>query len=356
MKKKKGKAQPKSQRKKAPKARKPSILDSPNWTSESSVRYDNEEPQDSSSPLEITTEELPNGEVGTEYNASVSATGGMPPYEWSASNLPPGLAISASGVIEGAPTITGPDDVILTVTDSASSPNEATKTLTIEIGENDPCDPEGQFEGSVTFDDSDVTIEKVSQFPSLTNPIPTAPMPEVDVVCDGGSQVWRARVSSAFCIFSQTIGTPSKVLTLEILATTNCELLEDIWDDLQYFATNVAGGVGRWCPEGFFQVHENVHLALFRKSIATHYPEFVSAIEAITLPCSDYDNTQARAEMANAILKAKKDFRNAWDQDRANNADHLPREDFLAAQQAFLKSWLDLVDLAGVSNGCWIGP
>ena len=131
--------------------------------------------------------------------------------------------------------------------------------------------------------------------------------------------------------------------------------MEDFWNDLQYFATHISGGDGRWCPDGFLQAHENVHLALFRQSITTHFPELVSAIEAITRPCDNYDLAQAMAEMAPEILKAKKDFTDAFDQDAANNAQHIPEAQFLAAQQAFLDSWMDIVDLAGVGNGCWIG-
>lgn len=53
-------------------------------------------------PLTITTSSLPGGEAGAPYEAEVQATGGEPPYEWSAIGLPPGLSIdSASGEILG---------------------------------------------------------------------------------------------------------------------------------------------------------------------------------------------------------------------------------------------------------------
>jgi hypothetical protein len=52
----------------------------------------------------IETASLPNGVAGTPYEAQLEATGGVPPYRWSATGLPPGLAIDeASGKISGTP-------------------------------------------------------------------------------------------------------------------------------------------------------------------------------------------------------------------------------------------------------------
>src|SRR5580704_6660532 len=56
-------------------------------------------------PLTITTTQLPNGQLNLPYNASLSATGGSPPYTWSVGGgLPPGLSLSPAGVISGTPT------------------------------------------------------------------------------------------------------------------------------------------------------------------------------------------------------------------------------------------------------------
>ena len=60
--------------------------------------------------LTITTTTLPTAIIGLQYSATVSATGGLPPYIWSAAaNLPTfGLAIDAStGVISGVPMLPG---------------------------------------------------------------------------------------------------------------------------------------------------------------------------------------------------------------------------------------------------------
>jgi hypothetical protein len=61
------------------------------------------------SPLEITTLSAPPGFVSVPYNTTVSATGGAPPYTWSApSGLPPGISLDAqSGILSGTPSQEG---------------------------------------------------------------------------------------------------------------------------------------------------------------------------------------------------------------------------------------------------------
>lgn len=94
------------------------------------------------SALSITTSSLPNGTVGSAYNAPVAATGGTTPYTWSwiaqsGSSLPPGLSINSStGAITGtAGGSGGTYNVTVTVTD-ASSPQQHTSanySITITV-------------------------------------------------------------------------------------------------------------------------------------------------------------------------------------------------------------------------------
>lgn len=49
---------------------------------------------------------------------SLTASGGTPPYEWSATGLPAGVNVSTSGVVSGTPTEAGEFDVTATVTDA----------------------------------------------------------------------------------------------------------------------------------------------------------------------------------------------------------------------------------------------
>jgi hypothetical protein len=73
-------------------------------------------------PVSITTPDaLPAGVVGAGYAATLSASGGNPPYRWSigAGELPNGLALNAgTGAIAGAPTLAGTFTFTAVVTDS----------------------------------------------------------------------------------------------------------------------------------------------------------------------------------------------------------------------------------------------
>ena len=74
-------------------------------------------------PLTITTSaQLPNGALNSPYSQTFTATGGVPPYSWTATGLPSGLSLnSATGVLSGTLTGAGTFSVVVTVTDSALS-------------------------------------------------------------------------------------------------------------------------------------------------------------------------------------------------------------------------------------------
>ena len=78
----------------------------------------------------ITTESLPDGEVGTAYNQSLTATGDAP-ITWTVSGtLPDGLSLNSDGTITGTPTAAGSSTVTVKATNSAGS---AEKTFTLNI-------------------------------------------------------------------------------------------------------------------------------------------------------------------------------------------------------------------------------
>ncbi|MEK7403585.1 MAG: putative Ig domain-containing protein, partial [Acidobacteriota bacterium] len=86
------------------------------------------------STLTIATTTLASGVTGVAYSQVLAVSGGAPPYSFSltAGSLPPGLALSSSGTISGAPTAAGTFTFMVQATDSVSS--RATATLSITIG------------------------------------------------------------------------------------------------------------------------------------------------------------------------------------------------------------------------------
>ncbi|MBZ5584904.1 MAG: putative Ig domain-containing protein [Acidobacteriia bacterium] len=87
--------------------------------------------------LTITTASLPSGTVGMAYNAQLAATGGTPPYSWSAS-LPALLTISSSGQISGAPAEAFTGNVTVTVTDSSPTQKRATRDFVLTVNPATP--------------------------------------------------------------------------------------------------------------------------------------------------------------------------------------------------------------------------
>ena len=92
-------------------------------------------------PLSIVTPMLGNGTVGTAYAGSVQASGGLPPYAFSAASgsLPAGLSLAADGTISGTPTTPGSGAFTVQVSDAALNPQGiATKSFSITVLGNPP--------------------------------------------------------------------------------------------------------------------------------------------------------------------------------------------------------------------------
>jgi Tol biopolymer transport system component len=81
----------------------------------------------------LLTSELPDAVRSQPYGVDLSATGGTPPYVWSADGLPAGLRIEG-GAITGAPTEPGDATVDLTVRDAAG----LTRSTELTLFTNDP--------------------------------------------------------------------------------------------------------------------------------------------------------------------------------------------------------------------------
>jgi hypothetical protein len=82
---------------------------------------------------------IPTGEVTLKYAGSCVASGGKAPYTYavdssSPGSIPPGLTLNATtGTITGTPTQQITSDVIINATDSSSSPQTASETVSFVI-------------------------------------------------------------------------------------------------------------------------------------------------------------------------------------------------------------------------------
>jgi hypothetical protein len=88
-------------------------------------------------PLQIATSLLANAQAGIKFQASLAATGGAPPYQWSIASgaFPPSISLNAaSGSLSGTPSQGGQFDFSVQVSDSSSpTPQTAMKALTLSV-------------------------------------------------------------------------------------------------------------------------------------------------------------------------------------------------------------------------------
>lgn len=83
--------------------------------------------------LGVTCNNPPQGQTGAAYNHTFLAGGGEPPvvFTISAGALPPGLGMSATGVVTGTPTVVGTFAFTVTVTDSFTITASVNCSITI---------------------------------------------------------------------------------------------------------------------------------------------------------------------------------------------------------------------------------
>lgn len=153
-------------------------------------------------PLTITTPaNLPSAEVAVPYQQQLTAASGMGTYHWSlsGSSLPDGLSLSSNGVISGTPNQDTPGTTFtVKVSDSGTTVQTATKSLTLAIGPSDlppqisflnatptsvnpggtstlQCQPEDAGDGSLTYTWSVTGGTLTGTGPTTTWNSPTTP-------------------------------------------------------------------------------------------------------------------------------------------------------------------------------------
>jgi hypothetical protein len=84
-------------------------------------------------PVAITTTSVAAGQVNQSYNQTLAATGGIGAYTWNSygGSLPPGMILTAGGVLAGTPTSVGSWDIFVRALDGVGG--FGTRALTIVI-------------------------------------------------------------------------------------------------------------------------------------------------------------------------------------------------------------------------------
>ena len=85
-------------------------------------------------PLNITTTTLADAAAGVAYNAQILASGGVTPrtFAVTAGALPGGVTLGTDGVFAGAPTVVGPFNFTVTVTDSSNATDSQALSLMVD--------------------------------------------------------------------------------------------------------------------------------------------------------------------------------------------------------------------------------
>ncbi len=79
----------------------------------------------------VTNGSLANGAVGNSYSATLTASGGLGTFTFTATGLPPGLTLSTAGGLSGTPTTAGTFSIVVTATDAGGSTASGTFRVTI---------------------------------------------------------------------------------------------------------------------------------------------------------------------------------------------------------------------------------
>jgi uncharacterized protein (TIGR03437 family) len=120
-------------------------------------------------PFAIATQKLVNGHPGFAYVCPLIASGGIPPYQWTAPALPTGLKLSPLGIIFGVPAEAQSAPIAVTAHDSAG--NTATASLALFIDPTVPAFSPSGVSNAASYQNAAVSpAEIVTIFGSALGP------------------------------------------------------------------------------------------------------------------------------------------------------------------------------------------
>ena len=122
----------------------------------------------------ITTTTLANGDVGTAYSQTVSATGGSGSYTFSQTGgtLPAGVTLSSGGVLSGTPTTAGSSTFTVTATDTlgGSASQHYTVTINPAVATHDDALPTAVVGTALQPDDQRHRRQRLVHASAMTSP------------------------------------------------------------------------------------------------------------------------------------------------------------------------------------------
>jgi large repetitive protein len=189
--------------------------------------------------LSIANTPLPNGTVGVAYSASVSGSGGAPPYTWQITGLPQGLT-STGASISGTPTQSGTFTIIVTLTDSQATPVQVQVKLTLTIN------PANSMPLTIT----------------TSSPLPGATLgsayPNTSITATGGTAPYTFNLASGSSLpsgLTLTSGSPSATISGTPTETGTFSFIVDVQDSASNpatahatFSITVSGSSTLNCP------------------------------------------------------------------------------------------------------------
>jgi len=180
--------------------------------------------------LSIGSPSFPAGTVGTAYSGSVTATGGNPPYSFSATGLEANLVINtsgSSGIVTGTPTIAETDAGTVTVTDSTNEMAETTYSFVVSAVAPPPPPPSTNMSFALTPSAATLSVTQGATSGNTVNLTVTDPKNTGFLVTNDGNTTTVLPLtyscsnlpSESSCSFSPSATTTVTALSVAFVST-----------------------------------------------------------------------------------------------------------------------------------------